>query len=116
MSQFVPLEMKAGSVVILNGCNVHGSSQNTSGISRHAYSVHYVESGLGVEYLKDNWYVRHFYTVLMSHTVVTFLGNVIIFYGCLKCQIKLFNGILPSMELLALLLVSRCAFYTLCRL
>ena len=52
-----PLEVKAGTVVLLHGNNVHGSNANTSEDSRHAYSMHVVE-GEGVEWLPDNWLQR----------------------------------------------------------
>lgn len=42
LSKFVPLEVKAGTMVLFHGENVHYSAPNTSDASRHAYSVHYV--------------------------------------------------------------------------
>jgi len=42
----VPLEVKAGTLVALHGSLVHFSHANTSGQSRHAYTVHFVEHGL----------------------------------------------------------------------
>jgi phytanoyl-CoA hydroxylase len=53
-----PLEVAAGSLVVLHGENVHGSSANTSGESRHAYSMHVVEGADGVQWLEDNWLQR----------------------------------------------------------
>lgn len=52
-----PLEVKAGTAIVLHGSNVHGSNANTSDISRHAYSMHVVE-GDGAQWLPDNWLQR----------------------------------------------------------
>lgn len=56
MDAFVPLEVKAGTLVILHGRLVHYSKENTSPASRHAYTMHVVEGKPGVEYAPDNWY------------------------------------------------------------
>lgn len=48
-------QMRAGSLVVLHGENVHYSSPNTSDISRHAYSMHMVEGAQGVAWAPDNW-------------------------------------------------------------
>ena len=48
-------QVKAGSLVLLHGANVHYSNENTSGKSRHAYSVHVVEGGGGMTWPADNW-------------------------------------------------------------
>ena len=56
--QFTPVEVKAGTLVLLHGANLHKSEENTSGKSRHAFSVHFVEGSEGVEYLKENWLQR----------------------------------------------------------
>jgi phytanoyl-CoA hydroxylase len=53
-----PLETPKGTLVLLHGANVHGSSANTSAESRHAYSMHVVESGDGHVWLPDNWLQR----------------------------------------------------------
>eukprot|EP00873_Tetraselmis_striata_P005355 jgi/Tetstr1/425619/TSEL_016039.t1 len=58
MAEFQPLEMRAGSLVVLHGENVHYSSPNTSDISRHAYSMHMVEGAQGVAWAPDNWAQR----------------------------------------------------------
>ncbi|KAG2447298.1 hypothetical protein HYH02_007628 [Chlamydomonas schloesseri] len=55
LSQFVPLECPAGTLVLLQGENVHYSAENTSPVSRHSYSMHLVESGPGVAWSADNW-------------------------------------------------------------
>ena len=41
---YIPLEAKAGTLVMLHGAAVHASALNTSSKSRHAYSVHYVDA------------------------------------------------------------------------
>ncbi len=43
MDQFVPLPMRPGDLILLHGAVVHMSKENTSGKSRHAYSIHLVE-------------------------------------------------------------------------
>jgi phytanoyl-CoA hydroxylase len=54
----VPLEIPAGSLVMLHSSLVHYSEENNSDRSRHAYSIHLVEAGKGVQYPKDNWLQR----------------------------------------------------------
>jgi phytanoyl-CoA hydroxylase len=54
----VPLEMPAGGCVILHSAVVHFSHANASDKSRHAYSIHVIESGKGVAYPADNWLQR----------------------------------------------------------
>jgi phytanoyl-CoA hydroxylase len=53
-----PLETPAGTLVVLHGANVHGSSANTSPESRHAYTMHVVEGKDGYRWLPDNWLQR----------------------------------------------------------
>lgn len=53
-----PLEVKAGTLVLLDGRLVHWSEENRSGKSRHAFSVHVVEGGKGVEWQASNWLQR----------------------------------------------------------
>eukprot|EP00798_Chlamydomonas_sp_ICE-L_P018390 gene18390-24861_t len=55
MSNFVPLECPAGTLVLLHGENVHGSSENTSSISRHSYSMHVVEGTDEYKWPQENW-------------------------------------------------------------
>jgi phytanoyl-CoA hydroxylase len=57
-SKFEPVEVKAGTLVLLHGANLHKSKENKSGKSRHAFTVHYVEGAKGVEYSKTNWLQR----------------------------------------------------------
>ena len=54
----VPLVIPAGSLVILHNALVHYSGENKSEKSRHAYSIHVVEAGRGVQYPADNWLQR----------------------------------------------------------
>jgi len=58
LAEFVPLEVKAGSLVLLHGCNVHCSKENQSEKSRHAFSVHYVEGAPGWDWDAQNWLQR----------------------------------------------------------
>ncbi len=55
LDSFTPLEMKAGSMVILHGNNIHYSKENTSPKSRNAYSVHYVEGTDEYTWPEGNW-------------------------------------------------------------
>ncbi|MDX6258091.1 MAG: phytanoyl-CoA hydroxylase [Frankiales bacterium] len=52
----VPLEAKAGTLVLLHGLLPHASGPNRSAKSRHAYSVHIVDGG--ADYPADNWLQR----------------------------------------------------------
>eukprot|EP00903_Cladosiphon_okamuranus_P017434 g16058.t1 len=54
----IPLEVKAGTLVLLHHSVVHYSEANTSEKSRHAYSIHVVEGKEGFRYPKDNWLQR----------------------------------------------------------
>ena len=54
----VPLEVPAGSLVLIHAALVHYSEANLSEAGRHAFSIHVVESANGVEYLRDNWLQR----------------------------------------------------------
>ena len=56
LDQMVPLEVDAGSLVILHGSLVHMSQPNRSNKSRHAYILHLVESQ--AEWPEDNWLQR----------------------------------------------------------
>jgi len=57
-SKYEPIEVKAGTLVLLHGANLHKSFENTSGKSRHAFTMHVVEGAKGVEYSKTNWLQR----------------------------------------------------------
>ncbi len=52
----VPLEVPAGTLVVLNGRLPHWSDVNRSGISRHAYTLHCISAG--AEYPVWNWLQR----------------------------------------------------------
>eukprot|EP01133_Synstelium_polycarpum_P002552 gene2552-2926_t len=55
---FVALECKKGSVIILHGSVVHYSEPNTSDKSRHAYTLHFIEGNGTAEYDAGNWLQR----------------------------------------------------------
>ena len=52
----IPLELKAGSLVIFHDRMPHYSSQNTSEFSRHAFTLHIAEAGSN--WSPDNWLQR----------------------------------------------------------
>ncbi len=54
---WVPLEAKAGTLVVLHGLLPHFSCANRSPRSRHAYSLHYVDDAC--RYPTDNWLQRN---------------------------------------------------------
>lgn len=51
--RLVPLEVKQGTVILLNGLLPHMSYPNRSPHSRHAYTLHYIERD--AHYPADNW-------------------------------------------------------------
>ncbi|KAH7570976.1 hypothetical protein JRO89_XS05G0232500 [Xanthoceras sorbifolium] len=51
---FVPIEVKAGSVVLIHGDLIHQSFENQSANSRHAYSLHVVDTD-GCKWAPENW-------------------------------------------------------------
>ncbi|MDI1429153.1 phytanoyl-CoA dioxygenase family protein [Polyangium sorediatum] len=51
-----PLEVPAGTLVVLHGLLPHRSEENRSAQSRHAYTVHVVEAD--AHYAADNWLQR----------------------------------------------------------
>lgn len=55
--EFVPLEVKAGTLVVIHGDLIHQSFENKSPTSRHALSLHVVDTD-GFEWAKDNWIRR----------------------------------------------------------
>ena len=55
-SGYIPLEAPARTLVVLHGACVHASAANTSTVSRHAYSVHYIEADATWE--ASNWLQR----------------------------------------------------------
>ena len=42
-NNFIPLEAKSGSLILLHGNNIHMSYQNLSNKSRHAYTLHAID-------------------------------------------------------------------------
>ncbi|VVA39167.1 PREDICTED: phytanoyl-CoA dioxygenase [Prunus dulcis] len=54
---FVPIEVKAGSLVVIHGDLIHQSFENQSSKSRHAYSLHVVDTD-GCKWARDNWIRR----------------------------------------------------------
>ncbi|GMH01985.1 hypothetical protein Nepgr_003824 [Nepenthes gracilis] len=54
---FLPIEVKAGSLVVIHGDLVHQSFENQSSTSRHAYSLHVVDTD-GCKWAEDNWIRR----------------------------------------------------------
>jgi ectoine hydroxylase-related dioxygenase (phytanoyl-CoA dioxygenase family) len=56
LAAFDPLEVTAGTLVLLHGANVHYSAENASNVSRHSYTLHFVEAGR--EWPADNWAQR----------------------------------------------------------
>ena len=52
----VPLEVPAGTLIVLNGTLPHRSGPNRSDHSRHAYTLHVIERGAA--YPADNWLQR----------------------------------------------------------
>ncbi|KAI6689265.1 hypothetical protein NL676_026093 [Syzygium grande] len=57
MKDFVAIEVKAGSLVIIHGDLIHQSFENQSSKSRHAYSLHVVETD-GCKWAQSNWIRR----------------------------------------------------------
>mmetsp|Transcript_27150 Transcript_27150/g.20316 ORF Transcript_27150/g.20316 Transcript_27150/m.20316 type:complete len:292 (+) Transcript_27150:59-934(+) len=58
LTNAVPLETRAGTLVVLHAALVHYSAENTSDFPRHAYSIHIVDGRDGVSYPSDNWLQR----------------------------------------------------------
>lgn len=54
--QLIPLEVSAGTLIVLNGLLPHRSLANRSGKSRHAYTLHVISSNS--HYPKSNWLQR----------------------------------------------------------
>ncbi|KAL9363114.1 hypothetical protein Peur_045899 [Populus x canadensis] len=54
---FVPIEVKAGSLVLIHGDLIHQSFENQSLKSRHAYSWHVVDTD-GCKWAPENWIRR----------------------------------------------------------
>jgi phytanoyl-CoA hydroxylase len=57
-SLFVPLEVKAGTAVVMSGELIHQSKANKSNVSRQAYALHFIEGSGTHIYARDNWLQR----------------------------------------------------------
>ncbi|XP_006651733.1 phytanoyl-CoA dioxygenase 1 [Oryza brachyantha] len=55
--EFVPLEVKSGDLVVIHGDLIHQSFENLSPVSRHALSLHVIDTE-GCEWSKQNWLQR----------------------------------------------------------
>ncbi|CAN7028388.1 unnamed protein product [Brassica oleracea var. botrytis] len=69
---FVPIEMKAGSIIAIHGDLIHQSFENLSPKSRHAYSLHVVESD-GCKWAQDNWKTRLSLSIPLNYKPVAFI-------------------------------------------
>jgi phytanoyl-CoA hydroxylase len=56
MDRLVPLEVKKGTLIVLNGLLPHLSKRNLSARSRHAYTLHLIDGSC--EYPAENWLQR----------------------------------------------------------
>jgi phytanoyl-CoA hydroxylase len=56
LDDLVPLEVKKGTLIVLNGLLPHLSMANTSPRSRHAYTLHVIDGGC--HYPANNWLQR----------------------------------------------------------
>jgi phytanoyl-CoA hydroxylase len=54
-SKFIPVEVKAGSLVLIDGLVAHKSEPNTSTTSRHAYTFHVVDKRDDTPWPTTNW-------------------------------------------------------------
>lgn len=54
--EFIPLEVKKGTLVLLHGNLPHYSTENHSNVSRHAYTLHLIEGNY--PYSDKNWLQR----------------------------------------------------------
>ena len=54
--ELIPLEVKKGSLIVLNGLLPHRSLENRSSKSRHAYTLHIISADS--HYPSDNWLQR----------------------------------------------------------
>jgi phytanoyl-CoA hydroxylase len=54
--ELIPLEVKKGSLIVLNGLLPHLSLENRSPKSRHAYTLHIISGDSG--YSANNWLQR----------------------------------------------------------
>ncbi len=61
MEGMIPLEVKKGSCIVLDGLLPHYSLPNTSGKSRQAYAIHTIDSN--AKYPEENWLQRDMTTL-----------------------------------------------------
>ena len=54
VTEGVPIEVPKGSAVLLHSENVHYAPQNLSDKSRHAFTIHFMDSAKST-WDKDNW-------------------------------------------------------------
>lgn len=59
LEKMIPLEVTAGSLIVLHGLLPHMSKANLSSHSRHAYTLHLADSD--ANFAKDNWLQRDFF-------------------------------------------------------
>lgn len=57
IDEMIPLEVKKGACIVLDGRLPHYSQPNTSGKSRHAYTIHTIDSK--ANYPQQNWLRRN---------------------------------------------------------
>jgi phytanoyl-CoA hydroxylase len=57
MEGMIPLEVKKGTCIVLDGLLPHYSLPNTSGKSRQAYAIHTISKQ--AKYPKENWLQRN---------------------------------------------------------
>eukprot|EP00002_Diphylleia_rotans_P011511 TRINITY_DN2272_c0_g9_i2.p1 TRINITY_DN2272_c0_g9~~TRINITY_DN2272_c0_g9_i2.p1 ORF type:complete len:140 (-),score=29.09 TRINITY_DN2272_c0_g9_i2:280-699(-) len=58
LARFIPCEAKKGTLILIHGRLAHMSYPNTSPSSRHAYTLHVVESAGDFTYPTNNWLQR----------------------------------------------------------
>lgn len=54
-ADFVPLEVKKGSCILIDGEVVHQSERNLSALSRFIYTFHMIDLQKGTTYSEKNW-------------------------------------------------------------
>ncbi|PWZ57185.1 Phytanoyl-CoA dioxygenase 1, partial [Zea mays] len=75
--EFVPLEVKSGALVVIHGDLIHQSFENLSPASRHAFSLHVVDTE-GCKWSEDNWLV-HIHNGIIEEF---FIYNTILIFHC----------------------------------
>ncbi|GAV85780.1 PhyH domain-containing protein [Cephalotus follicularis] len=72
---FVPIEVQAGSLVVIHGDLIHQSFENQSPKSRHAYSLHVVDTD-GCKWAQENWLVLDCFFLALCFPIFQFHFNV----------------------------------------